>query len=168
MNSRPYGDQGAGMRSPEEGYEDGNHGRKQYSSEDGHGLVSRDYKFQENVYHDDRYNDRDLRIHNSGQSYEDEKYQAVQMDDRMYSSYEERRPDMDAMSKYGRGFNEKKERGNFGEYDWAQSSYSEDPVPAKKKRKSRFSDATAEEIAFTLTRFDDFLNIVNKCLIQSI
>ncbi|XP_055075435.1 uncharacterized protein [Misgurnus anguillicaudatus] len=157
MNARPYGDQGGGMRRPEEGYEDGNFGRKLYSSEEGHGLVARDYDFQENVYHDDaprnRYNDRDLRIHNSGQSYGDAKSEEGHMDARMYSSYEERRPDVDAMSKYGRSLSEKEERGNFREYDsWTQSSYSGDPVPAKKKRKSRFSDATAEEIAITNSR----------------
>ncbi|XP_065147633.1 uncharacterized protein [Paramisgurnus dabryanus] len=158
MNARPYEDQGRGMRPPEEGYEDGNFGRKQYSSEDRHGLVPKDYDFQENVYDDDdaprnRYNDRDLRIYNSGQSYGDAKYEQGLMDARMYSSYEARRPDVDAMAEYGRIFNEKEERGNFGEYDRrTQGSYSEDPVPAKRKRKSRFSDATPEEIAITNTR----------------
>ncbi len=112
-----------------------------------------------------RFNDKDLRIHQRTSDYQKE-----QMEGRRHAGYEERNPAMNPMSMQGRSFNEEK-RGTVREMHsryWDKANevqgystmpkprdpraYSQEAVPAKKKKKSRFSDATAEEIAHTHTR----------------
>lgn len=163
LHARPYADQGGGRRPPsQQGYEKANLDRRPYSGGDAHSLVSRDVPRN-------RHNDKDLRIHAGVQRPGDSQYQEGQMEVRMYSAYEGRGPGMDSTSKHGRSFREDERRGTVREFDRTmhgyterfesgadQRSYSDEMIPAKKKRKSRFSDATAEEIAVAHMRFDFF------------
>lgn len=163
-HARPYADQSGGRRPQ------ANLDRRQYSSGDGHSLVARDV--QENIYLDDmprnRHNDKDLRMHSAAQRSGDSQYQ----EGRMYSAYEGREPGMDATSKHSRSFHEEERHGTAREFDRTMHgyhqrfksgddprSYSEETIPTKKKRKSRFSDATAEEIAVVHLRLDFFIVI---------
>ncbi|XP_059365574.1 uncharacterized protein LOC132104261 isoform X1 [Carassius carassius] len=111
-----------------------------------------------------RFNDKDLRIRP-----EASEYQKEQMQGRQNVDYEERNPAMNPMSMHGRSFNEEK-RGTVREMHsrtWGKAkvqgyppmfqprdprAYSQEETPAKKKKKSRFSDATAEEVALAHTR----------------
>ncbi|KAK2886971.1 hypothetical protein Q8A67_015199 [Cirrhinus molitorella] len=145
MHTRPYADQG-GPRLQED-YEAGLPGG-QFSG----GKIN-------------RFNDKDLRIPPRASDYQKE-----QMEGRRYQGYEERKPPMNPMSMPKRSFNEEK-RGTVREMHsrtWDKANkvqgyppmldprdpraYSQEDGPAKKKKKSRFSDATAEEIALTHMR----------------
>uniref|UniRef100_A0A8C1P6A9 Uncharacterized protein n=1 Tax=Cyprinus carpio TaxID=7962 RepID=A0A8C1P6A9_CYPCA len=144
MHTRPYGDQG-GRRLCED-YEGKCLGGGQFSG----GKIN-------------RFND--LRIRPGASEYQKE-----QMQGRRNVDYEERNPAMNPMSMHGRSFNEEK-RGTVREthgrtWDKANEvpgyppmfqprdprAYSQEATPAKKKKKSRFSDVTAEEIALAHTR----------------
>ncbi|XP_026144539.1 uncharacterized protein LOC113119345 isoform X1 [Carassius auratus] len=146
MHTRPYADQGG--RRLQEDYEGESLSRGQFPG----GKTN-------------RFNDKDLRIRPAASEYQKE-----QMEVRQYASYEERNPDMNPMSTHGSNFNEEK-RGTVREMHsrpWDKANevqgyppmfeprdprtYSHEAVPAKKKKKSRFSDATAEEIALAHSR----------------
>ncbi|XP_051520242.1 uncharacterized protein si:ch211-13c6.2 isoform X2 [Myxocyprinus asiaticus] len=167
---RPHVEQGGGRRPhSQEDYEEANLGRGQYSR--GDRLESKDYDVQENVYQEDvprnKFRDRDLRIHSAAPCPGESVYQEEKMEVGMYAAYEERGSGMEVMPKHGRSFHDEERRENVREFarrTWDESNemqgyperldprdfpraYSHEPVPAKKKRKSRFSDATAEEIA---------------------
>uniref|UniRef100_A0A8C2ISI5 C2H2-type domain-containing protein n=1 Tax=Cyprinus carpio TaxID=7962 RepID=A0A8C2ISI5_CYPCA len=150
MHTRPYGDQG-GRRLCED-YEGKCLGGGQFSG----GKIN-------------RFND--LRIHPGASEYQKE-----QMQGRRNVDYEERNPAMNPMSMHGRSFNEEK-RGTVREthsrtWDKANEvqgyppmfqprdprAYSREATPAKKKKKSRFSDATAEEISGVIYLFIYLLN----------
>ncbi|KTG47552.1 hypothetical protein cypCar_00011343 [Cyprinus carpio] len=145
MHTRPYGDQG-GRRLCED-YEGKCLGGGQFSG----GKIN-------------RFND--LRIRPGASEYQKE-----QMQGRRNVDYEERNPAMNPMSMHGRSFNEEK-RGTVREthgrtWDKANEvpgyppmfqprdprAYSQEATPAKKKKKSRFSDVTAEEIALAHTSY---------------
>ncbi|XP_056597511.1 uncharacterized protein si:ch211-13c6.2 isoform X1 [Triplophysa dalaica] len=157
LHARPYADQDGGRRPlSQQGYENTNLDRRPFSGGDGHSLVSRDVPRN-------RHNDKDLRIHSAVQHPGDSQYQEGQMEDRMYSAY-----GMDATSKHGRSFRVDERRGAVKEFDRTMHgypqrfesgddprSYSDEMIPAKKKRKSRFSDATAEEIAVAHIRHSE-------------
>ncbi|XP_016398084.1 uncharacterized protein LOC107731497 isoform X1 [Sinocyclocheilus rhinocerous] len=146
MHTRPYADQSG--RRLQEDYERESLGGGQFSG----GQIN-------------RFNDKDLRIRPGASEYQKE-----QMEGRWNAGYEERNPAMNPMSMHGRSFNEEK-RGTVREMQsrtWDKvnevqgyppmfqpkdpRAYSQEATPAKKKRKSRFSDATAEEIALTHMR----------------
>uniref|UniRef100_A0A672T431 Uncharacterized protein n=1 Tax=Sinocyclocheilus grahami TaxID=75366 RepID=A0A672T431_SINGR len=146
MHTRPYADQSG--RRLQEDYERESLGGGQFSG----GQIN-------------RFNDKDLRIRPGASEYQKE-----QMEGRRNAGYEERNPAMNPMSMHGRSFNEEK-RGTVREMQsrtWDKvnevqgyppmfqpknpRAYSQEAAPAKKKRKSRFSDATAEEIALTHMR----------------
>ncbi len=146
MHTRPYADLGG--RRLQEDYEGESPSEGQFSGS----------KIN-------RFNDKDLRIHHRTSDYQKE-----QMEGRRHAGYEERNPAMNPMSMQGRSFNEEK-RGTVREMHsrpWDKANevqgyptmlkprdprgYSQEAVPAKKKKKSRFSDATAEEIAHAHTR----------------
>ncbi|XP_056105610.1 uncharacterized protein si:ch211-13c6.2 isoform X1 [Rhinichthys klamathensis goyatoka] len=164
MHTRPYADQGA--RRLREDYEDVL-GQGQFSR--GDRLVSIDV--QEKVYNEgmprNRFNDKDLRIQRPGES----EYQAEQMEYRRYATYEEEKPATNPMPMHGKSFHDEERRGTVrelprGPWDKANEmqgyphmleprdprAYSQEAVPAKKKKKSRFSDATTEEIALAHMR----------------
>lgn len=146
MHIRPYADQGG--RTLREDYEE-SLGGGQFSGS----------KIN-------RFNDKDLRIHPGASE-----YQTGEMDGRRFPGYEERNPAVNPMSMPGRSFNEEK-RGTVREMHsrtWDKANevqggyppmlkprdprtYAQEEGPAKKKKKSRFSDATAEEIAFVHMR----------------
>ncbi|XP_051527173.1 uncharacterized protein LOC127425345 isoform X8 [Myxocyprinus asiaticus] len=174
-HARHHVDQGGrSMSHSREDYEEANLGKGQYSR--GYSLKSRDYDVQENIYQEDVprniFNDRDIRIHSAAQHHGETEYLEQQMEGRMYAAYEERGSGMEVMSKYSRSFHDEERRENVREFTrrmWEESNemqgypqrldprdipraYSHEPVPAKKKKKSRFSDATAEEIALAHMR----------------
>ncbi|KAI2652853.1 NADH-quinone oxidoreductase subunit F [Labeo rohita] len=150
MHIRPYADQGG--RTLREDYEE-SLGGGQFSGS----------KIN-------RFNDKDLRIHPGASE-----YQTGEMEGRRYPGYEERNPAMNPMSMPGRSFNEEK-RGTVREMHsrtWDKANevqggyppmlkprdprtYVQEEGPTKKKKKSRFSDATAEEIAFVHMRGGPF------------
>ncbi|KAF4100418.1 uncharacterized protein si:ch211-13c6.2 isoform X1 [Onychostoma macrolepis] len=156
MHTRPYADQGG--RRLQEDYEGESLGGGQFSG----GKIN-------------RFNDKDLRIRPGTSEYQNE-----QMEGRRFAGYEERNPAMNPMSMQGRSFNEEK-RGTVREMHsrpWDKANevqgyptmlkprdpraYSQEAVPAKKKKKSRFSDATAEEIAHAHTRHSDKSTLKEK------
>ncbi|KAG1946934.1 hypothetical protein F2P79_012953 [Pimephales promelas] len=164
MHTRPYADHGP--RRLREDYDDV-HGQGQFSR--GDRLVSIDV--QEKVYNEgvprNRFNDKDLRIQRPGES----KYQAEQMEYRRYATYEEEKPATNPMPMHGKSFHDEERRGTVrelhkGPWDKANEmqgyphmheprdprAYSQEAVPAKKKKKSRFSDATTEEITLAHMR----------------
>ncbi|XP_073678021.1 uncharacterized protein [Garra rufa] len=149
MHTRPYADQsGRRLREDYEASLIESRGEGQFSG----GKIN-------------RFNDKDLRIRTGPSDYQKE-----QMEDGRYPGYEERNPAINPMSMPGRSFNEEK-RGTVREIHsrtWDKANevqgyppmldprdpraYSQAAGPAKKKKKSRFSDATAEEIAFAHIR----------------
>ncbi|XP_051948341.1 uncharacterized protein LOC127619534 isoform X2 [Xyrauchen texanus] len=170
-HARQHVDQGGRrMSHSQEDYEEPNLGKGQYSR--GYSLKSRDYDVQENIYQDvprNLFNDRDIRFHSAYQHHGETEYLEEQLEGRMY---EERGSGMEVMSKHCRSFHDEERRENVREFTrrtWEESNemkgypqmleprdlpraYSHEPVPAKKKKKSRFSDATAEEIALAHMR----------------
>ncbi|KAK7125068.1 hypothetical protein R3I94_019200 [Phoxinus phoxinus] len=162
MHTRPYADQGA--RRLREDYEEVL-GQGQFSR--GDRLVSIDEKVYKEGMPRNRFNDKDLRIQRPGES----EYQAEQMEYRRYPNYEEEKPATNPMPMHGKGFHGEERRGTVRESHretWDKSNemqgyphmleprdpraYSQEAVPAKKKKKSRFSDATTEEIALAHLR----------------
>ncbi|XP_067268146.1 uncharacterized protein si:ch211-13c6.2 isoform X2 [Chanodichthys erythropterus] len=164
MHTRPYADQGG--RRLREDYEEVV-AQGQFSRGDRHMSID----VQENAYNEglprNRFNDKDLRIQRPGES----EYQAEQMEGRRYATYEEKNPATNPMPMHGRSFHDEQRRGTVremhrGTWDNANEmqgyphmfeprdprAYSQEAIPAKKKKKSRFSDATAEEIALAHMR----------------
>lgn len=164
MHTRPYADQGP--RRLREDYEEVL-GQGQFSR--GDRLVSIDV--QEKVYNEgvprNRFNDKDLRIQRPG----DSEYQAEPMEYRRYATYEEEKLATNPMPMHGKDFHDEERRGTVRELHrgtWDKDNemqgyphmleprdpraYSQEAVPAKKKKKSRFSDATTEEIALAHMR----------------
>lgn len=169
MHTRPYADQG------------GRRLREDYEEVVGQGQFSR--SSQENAYNEgmprNRFNDKDLRIQRPGES----EYQAEQMEGRRYAAYEEKNPATNPMPMHGRSFHDEERRGTVREMHrgiWDKANemqgyphmlehrdpraYSQEAIPAKKKKKSRFSDATAEEIALAHMRWivDHLLDAFRK------
>ncbi|XP_067282835.1 trichohyalin isoform X1 [Pseudorasbora parva] len=164
MHTRSYADQGG--RSLREDYE-GVLDQGQFSRGDRHVSID----VQEKVYNEgmprNRFNDKDLRIQRPAES----KYQAEQMECRRYAAYEEEKTATKPMPMHERSFRDEERRGTVRELHreaWDNANemqgyphmldprdpraYSQEAVPAKKKKKSRFSDATAEEIALAHMR----------------
>ncbi|XP_043073628.1 uncharacterized protein si:ch211-13c6.2 isoform X2 [Puntigrus tetrazona] len=157
VHTRPYAEQGG--RRLQEYYKEESLGGGQFSG----GKIN-------------RFNDKDLRIRPGASE-----YQKDQVEGRRYAGYEERNPAMNPpMSMQGRSFNEEK-RGTVREMHsrpWDKANevqgylpmlqprdsraYSHEAVPAKKKKKSRFSDATAEEIAHAHMRHSDKSTLKEK------
>ncbi|XP_073786470.1 uncharacterized protein isoform X1 [Danio rerio] len=138
--------------------------REPYSRADRHVPID----VQEKTYYEgvpkNRFNDKDLRVHQPGGSH----YQKEHIHSSQYGAYDDRKSAGNPVPMHGRSLHDEGKRGTVREMhsrSWDKASemqgyshmhepnaYSMEDIPAKRKKKSRFSDATAEEIAFAHMR----------------
>ncbi|XP_056335123.1 ribosome-binding protein 1 isoform X2 [Danio aesculapii] len=135
--------------------------REPYSRGDRHMPID----VQEKTYHEgvpkNRFNDKDLRVHQPGGSH----YQKEHMQSSQYGAYDDRKSAGNPVPMHGRSLHDEGKKGTVRERSWDKASemqgyphmhepnaYLMEDIPAKRKKKSRFSDATAEEIAYAHMR----------------